>query len=375
MVSRRAAFVYHDALSRHVLRDDHVMVPTRLRYTYELLESYGAFSLPNALFVEPRRATEEEIETFHARDYVNAVQSLSRGESVYNPADYNFSDHGDNPVFPGMYEASTWSTGASLTAAEMLAEGRVEAAFNCSGGLHHAMPNRASGFCVFNDPVIAIKYLLERGFRVAYVDIDAHHGDGVQHAFYDSDQALTISLHQSGDYLFPGTGFVGEMGAGKGLGYSVNLPLYPYTNDEIYLWALNSVVVPLVKAFNPDVLATQLGMDPHFRDPITQLGLTVQGHARLVEELGKLCPRWLAFGGGGYDVSAVARGWTLDYGVMLGEEWPDEIPQEYRERYGLSLLRDAEGPRVDPSILSRARRFAEEGAREVENRIFPIHGL
>ena len=347
MVSRRAAFVYHDVLSRHVLRDDHVMVPTRLRYTYELLESYGAFRLPNAFFVEPRRATEEEIETFHARDYVNAVQSLSRGESVYNPADYNFSDHGDNPVFPGMYEASTWSTGASLTAAEMLAEGRVEAAFNCSGGLHHAMPNRASGFCVFNDPAIAIKYLLERGLRVAYVDIDAHHGDGVQHAFYDSDRALTISLHQSGDYLFPGTGSVDEMGAGRGLGYSVNLPLYPHTNDEIYLWALNSVVVPLVKAFNPDVLATQLGMDPHFRDPITQLGLTVQGHARLVEELGKLCPRWLAFGGGGYDVSAVARGWTLDYGVMLGEEWPDEIPREYSERYGLSFLRDAEGPRVD----------------------------
>ena len=166
-----------------------------------------------------------------------------------------------------MYEASTWSTGASLTAAEMLAEGRVEAAFNCSGGLHHAMPNRASGFCVFNDPVIAIKYLLERGLRVAYVDIDAHHGDGVQHAFYDSDRALTISLHQSGDYLFPGTGFVDEMGAGRGLGYSVNLPLYPYTNDEIYLWALNSVVVPLVKAFNPDVLATQLGMDPTSATP------------------------------------------------------------------------------------------------------------
>ena len=216
MVSRRAAFVYHDVLSRHVLRDDHVMVPTRLRYTYELLESYGAFRLPNALFVEPRRATEEEIETFHARDYVNAVQSLSRGESVYNPADYNFSDHGDNPVFPGMYEASTWSTGASLTAAEMLAEGRVEAAFNCSGGLHHAMPNRASGFCVFNDPVIAIKYLLERGLRVAYVDIDAHHGDGVQHAFYDSDRALTISLHQSGGLSLPRHGFRGRDGRRQG---------------------------------------------------------------------------------------------------------------------------------------------------------------
>ena len=370
-----AGFLYSSELTRNILREDHVLRPMRLRLVYELLQAYGVFEQPGAIVLEPRLATEQELMTFHGRDYVEAVQSFSRGEDLFRQGRYGFSDSGDNTISEGMYEAASLAAGASLTAAEAVWNGDVDVAFNAGGGYHHAGPDFASGFCVFNDPVIAIKYLLERGLRVAYVDIDAHHGDGVQHAFYDSDRALTISLHQSGDYLFPGTGSVDEMGAGSGLGYSVNLPLYPHTNDEIYLWALNSVVVPLVKAFNPDVLATQLGMDPHFRDPITQLGLTVQGHVRLVEELGKLCPRWLAFGGGGYDVSAVARGWTLDYGVMLGEEWPDEIPREYRERYGLSLLRDAEGPRVDPSVLSRARRFAEEGAREVENRIFPIHGL
>ena len=374
-MSRRAAFIYHDLLSRHVLREDHVMIPTRLRYTYELLESYGAFQHPNALLVEPRLATEEEILTSHTQDYVNAVRGLSRGDAGYNQAAYGFSDHGDNPVYSGMFEAACWSTGGSLLAAEMVHKGEADAAFNCSGGLHHAMPGRASGFCIFNDPVIAIKYLVEQGLRVVYVDIDAHHGDGVQHAFYDTDQVMTISTHQSGMYLFPGTGFVNEMGAGDGLGYSVNFPLYPYTGDEIYLWTLNEAIAPLINAFKPDVLATQLGMDPYFRDPITQLGLTVQGHSRLVEELGKLCPKWLAFGGGGYDVGAVARGWALDFGVMLENEWPDEIPQDYQERYGLTLLRDPDGPSIDSGVMARARETAEEVVREVQNRIFPIHGL
>ena len=374
-MTRRAAFVYHDLLSRHVLREDHVMIPTRLRYTYELLESYGAFSRPNAVLVEPRLATEEEILTSHTREYVSAVQGLSRGDTGINPAAYNFSDHGDNPVYSGMYEAACWSTGGSLLAAEMVYNGDVDVAFNCSGGLHHAMPGRASGFCIFNDPVIAIKYLLEQGLRVAYVDIDAHHGDGVQNAFYDTDRVMTISTHESGMYLFPGTGFVKESGADSGLGYSVNVPLYPYTNDEIYLWVLNEAIAPLIQAFRPDVLATQLGMDPYFKDPITQLGLTVQGHSRLVEELGKLCPKWLAFGGGGYDVGAVARGWALDYGVMLEEQWPDEIPQDYQERYGLRTLRDPEGASVDPGVLAQARRVAEEQVQEIKDSIFPIHGL
>ena len=351
------------------------MVPTRLRYTHELLETYGAFEMPNAILVEPRQASEEEVLSLHTRGYVDGVRGLSRGDGDHNAADYGFSDHGDNPVYSGMYEAALWSTGASLTAAEMLVDGRADVAFNCSGGLHHAMPGRASGFCIFNDPAIAINLLLERGLRVAYVDIDAHHGDGVQLAFYDSDRVLTVSMHESGSYLFPGTGFVEEMGEGRGLGYSVNVPLFPYTGDDTYLWTLREAVLPVVKAFRPDVLATQLGMDPHFRDPITHLGLTVQGHARLVEELGRLCPRWLAFGGGGYDLSAVARGWTLDFGVMLETEWPDQIPEAYRERYGLRALRDAEGPAVDGAVQVQARRFAEQTVDEIRRRIFPLHGL
>jgi acetoin utilization protein AcuC len=198
-----------------------------------------------------------------------------------------------------MYEAFLWSIGASITAAEMVSSGQIDVAFNCSGGLHHAMPTRASGFCILNDPVISIDSLLSWGLRVAYVDIDAHQGDGVQHAFYNSDQVLIISLDQSRAYFFLGTGFVLEMGETRALATLSTYHSIPPTNDDIYLWASSNVVPPLVQAFKPDILVTQLGMDSHLRDPITQFCLTVQGHARLVAELGQMTSRWLAIGGGG----------------------------------------------------------------------------
>ncbi len=294
---RKAAFVYDGVLAQHVLSENHPLRSARLRYAYELLESYGAFDAPNAMLVKPRPATEEEILRFHTRAYVEAVRGVSRGDKAVNLAAFNLGA-GDNPVYQGMYEASSLSTGASLRAAELLLSDEADVAFSISGGLHHAMPGNASGFCVFNDPVIAIKELLLRGMRVAYVDIDCHHGDGVQYAFYDTDAVLTISMHESGMFLFPGTGFTHETGTGKGRGYSVNVPLYPYTGDELYLWAFRQVVPPLLEAFDPDVLVTQLGIDTHYRDPITHLALTVQGFGEVVAEFPGLAPKWLALGGG-----------------------------------------------------------------------------
>jgi acetoin utilization protein AcuC len=237
------------------------------------------------------------------------------------------------------------------------------------------MTGHASGFCVFNDPVIAINALLQRGLRVVYVDIDCHHGDGVQHAFYDTDHVLTISLHEAGTYLFPGTGFPNESGMGQGLGYAVNVPLYPYTDDELYLWAFREVVPPLVRRFQPNVLVTQLGIDTHVNDPITHLALTVQGFAQVVREFGEMGYPWLALGGGGYDLPAVARGWTLAFAAMAGIELPDEIPQEYQERYGIKRLRDPDPPQVDSQMRDQARRYAEQTVAEVKRTIFPRHGL
>ena len=274
-----------------------------------------------------------------------------------------------------MYEASTLSTGGSLVAAELVASGQAEVAFNVAGGLHHAAPGHASGFCIFNDPVIAIEYLKRRGLRTLYIDIDCHHGDGVQNAFFETSEVMTISIHESGRFLFPGTGEVEELGSGPGKGYSVNIPLAPYTGDETFFWAFMEVVPPLARAFAPDVVVTQLGMDTHFNDPITHLRLTVEGHGRIVQEMGKMAGKWVALGGGGYDIAAVARGWSLDYGVMMGAEWPDAVPEPYRERCGIALLRDGGAPAVDSPVVEDARRFAEASVERVRRLLFPLHGI
>ena len=244
------------------------------------------------------------------------------------------------------------------------------------GGLHHAMPGYASGFCVFNDPVLAIQELLARGMKVAYVDIDCHHGDGVQHAFYDTDAVMTISFHESGAFLFPGTGYTQETGAGRGRGYSVNVPLYPYTSDEVYLWAFRQVVPPLVAAFQPDVLVTQLGIDSHYLDPITHLALTVQGFAEIVSELGKLAPaRWLALGGGGYDLQAVARAWTLAFGAMSEQTFSDEIPEAYRIQHDVARLNDPDELPIEKDVVKETRTFAEASVQAIHRLIFPSHGM
>ena len=374
-MARKTAFVYHRVLSQHVLSDTHPMKPARLEYTYELLKAYGAFDAPNASLAEPRLATEEEVLSYHTPQYLNAVQTLSRGEGSVDPGAFNFGP-GDNPAYEGIYEAASWSTGASLRAVELLLSGEADAALSISGGLHHAMPGYAYGFCVFNDPVIAIKALVSQGMRVAYVDIDCHHGDGVQYAFYDTDAVLTISIHESGAFLFPGTGFTQETGAGRGRGYSVNLPLYPYTSDEVYMWAFGEVVPPLLERFRPDALVTQLGIDTHYLDPITHLALTVQGFARAVTELARFAPaRWRALGGGGYDVQAVARAWTLAYGAMSEQDFPGEIPESYRSRYGVANLRDPVDLKINDSVRRDTRTFAETSVQAVHGLIFPTHGL
>jgi acetoin utilization protein AcuC len=212
-----------------------------------------------------------------------------------------------------------------------VANGEGEVAFNIAGGLHHAMKSKASGFCYVNDPVIGILRLLNRGKRVAYIDIDAHHGDGVQKAFYQTDRVLTISLHESGYSLFPGTGFEYEIGEGKGEGYSVNLPFLPDTDDEVYLWAFEEIVPELVRAFHPDVVVTQLGVDTFCNDPLTNLHLSIFGFEKVVRRIKDLAPKWVALGGGGYDISNVARAWTSAWAVMNGIELSEELPESYLE--------------------------------------------
>ena len=224
-----------------------------------------------------------------------------------------------------MHEVSLLTTGGTLTAMEEVMSGRLRVAFNGSGGLHHAMRRRASGFCIYNDPAIVCGLLADRGMRVAYVDIDAHHGDCVQAAFYDTDQVLTISLHETGRSLFPGTGFADERGRGRGAGYSINVALPPYTDGGAYVRAFDAVVPPLLERYRPDVLVTQQGIDSHFDDPLTHLMVSTQAREHVVRRLATTSGPWVAMGGGGYSLDAVRRAWSMEFLIMLGAPIPAEL--------------------------------------------------
>ncbi|MBI2965233.1 MAG: acetoin utilization protein AcuC [Chloroflexi bacterium] len=375
--ARRAAYIYTSAMAQHTYGEAHPMKPIRLQHTFELAKAAGFLAGPEAAVVEPRAATVDDLLLFHEREYVDVVRNLDSALGPMTEIAYGFGP-GDNPVYPGMYDAHALAAGGSVVASELIASGKYDVAFNPAGGLHHAMPRRASGFCVFNDPVLAIKRLVERGMRVVYVDIDCHHGDGVQYAFYDTARVMTISLHESGRFLFPGTGDVSEIGTGSGAGYSVNVPLAPYTDDDIYAYAFDSVVPPLVKTFHPDVLFTQLGIDTHIGDPITHLRLTTQGFAATVAKLATLAGEsagWIATGGGGYDLSAVARGWAMAFAVMSGREIPVALPDGYRGPPGPETFADPAEPPVDSDIQRQIRGFAERSVDEVRRLIFPHFAL
>ena len=323
-MSGAAGFVWDPRLAAHVYRADHPLKPWRLRGVHETLERLGAFALPNARVLAPRLATPAEVERVHDPAYVEAIAQAST-EPELDYSRWGLSELGDTPAFKGMHEVSLLTTGGSLVAMDEVLAGRARVAVNYSGGLHHAMRRRASGFCIYNDPAIVCGLLADRGMKVAYVDIDAHHGDGVQAAFYDTDRVLTISLHETGRTLFPGTGFAEERGTGTGAGYSVNVALPAFTDDPAYVHAFDAVVPPLVTRYRPDVLVTQQGIDPHFSDPLTHLQLSTRAREHVVRWFAATPYPWIAMGGGGYDLDAVRRTWSLEYLLMLGAEVPEEL--------------------------------------------------
>ncbi len=252
-------------------------------------------------------------------------------------------------------------------------------AFNMAGGWHHAHAARASGFSYLNDAVIAIQELVGRGLRVAYVDIDAHHGDGVQEAFYDTDRVLTISLHESGKDFFPQTGFTREMGRGKGYGYAVNVPFAPHSDDLIFEQAFRRIVLPLLQVFRPDVLVTQLGVDALRTDPLTRLELTTSALEFAARAFLQSGIPWVALGGGGYDKINVARAWTLIWAAALQQAVPDLLPAGFVETARalgrpVRLLRDS--PRLaHPDDFARAQAALDLTLASLERRLLPMHGL
>ena len=346
MTATGAGFVWDERVARHVYREDHPLKPIRLVGVRDTLEKLGAFARPGAHVITPRAATRDQIERIHDPAYVEAVMQAS-ADPEQDYSEYGLTAWGDTPPFAGMHEVSLLTTGGTLSAMEDVLAGRARVSVNYSGGLHHAMRRRASGFCIYNDPAIVCAELADRGMKVAYIDIDAHHGDGVQAAFYDTDQVLTISLHESGASLFPGTGFAEERGIGKGRGYSINVSLPAYTDDTAYLRAFDAVVPELVARYRPDVLVTQQGIDPHYTDPLTHLQLSTRAREHIVRWFVATPYPWVAMGGGGYALDAVRRTWSLEYLVMLGADIPAELhdidPPSWigRQREAIDTMADA----------------------------------
>ncbi len=316
----------------------HPLRPDRVLLTWELIGAYGLDARANVERLAAEPADDETIELVHSPEFIDATRRAGHGEQG-RWARFGYGP-GDNPIFPQMHEAAAIVVGASVAAAQAVWEGRCDHAFSAPGGLHHAMPERASGFCVYDDPAVAIAWLLDRGAgRVAYVDVDVHHGDGVQTIFYEEPRVLTISIHESGEFLFPGTGFPDERGAGPAEGTKVNVPLAPFTGDDAWLAAFREVVLERVHEFRPDVLVTQLGCDTHLTDPLAHLRLTTRAYRETAKILHGLAHdqaggRWVATGGGGYQwARVVPRAWTIYFAEMADAlaDLPDALPEGWIE--------------------------------------------
>jgi acetoin utilization protein AcuC len=335
----------------------HPLRPERVLLTYENTRRLRLLDRPNVREVPSRSATDEEITAVHDPEFVATVKAID--DQAVDPVrglEFGLGTP-DDPIFNNMHVASAAVCGASVVAAEAVASGDAMHAFNPAGGLHHARRREASGFCIYNDPAVAIAKILamHNDWRVMYVDVDVHHGDGVQWIFYDDPRVLTVSLHQSGEYLYPGTGFEDEIGSGDGLGTAANVPLLPYSGEGDFLWALERVVPELAEAFKPHLMVTQLGADTHHGDPLANLGLTMTAYPRMARVLHDSAHRfaqgrWVATGGGGYQADTVVpKVWTIHFAEMVGAS--DAIPPEW--------LLDRSPEEASRSYLSRLERSVE----------------
>ena len=321
---------------------DHPLRPTRLHLTHTLMEACGLLNGQSIRVVEPEEAVRIDLLRVHSADYLDALDLANNGESFPDSLTWGLG-FSDNPIFAGVRDWSYLACGGTLMALREVVAGRSGISFHTGGGFHHAHYAKAAGFCYVNDIAVAIAEQVELGQKVLYLDVDAHHGDGVQEAFYDSDRVLTISIHESPEHLFPGSGYVHEMGEGKGAGFSLNVPLEPGSADATFIEAFEAVVPSVISSFSPDCIVMQLGVDAMIRDPLAHLQLTTRS---LVHVTGRVRELFngpiMATGGGGYEMDTVARAWTLAWGVLTGQEIPDELPDAYlkeRAKYGASGVR------------------------------------
>lgn len=382
--------VWDEALLGYDL-GNHPFDPVRVELTVALARELGVLDRGTVTMVKPHPADDAALTRVHDPAYLAAVRAVAEGPSATGSTGYGLNTP-DNPVFPRMHETSALVAGATIIAAEAVWLGRARRSVNIAGGLHHAQPARASGFCIYNDPAVAISRLLDLGAtRVAYVDVDVHHGDGVQGAFYDEPRVLTISLHETPQALFPGTGFPDETGGTGAAGTAVNVALPPGTGDSGWLRAFHAVVPALLRAYRPQILVTQCGADAHRLDPLADLEMSVDGqrasYLALRELADELCEgRWVATGGGGYAlVEVVPRAWAHLLAIATGDPvdpatptppaWQDlarrrrpgrEVPLHMTDQADVSY--QPWRPTGDPDPVDQAIAATRRAA-------FPLHGL
>src|SRR5229473_2589748 len=337
----RTTLLYSEKFLDYNLGPFHPLRPVRVKLTHDLIQSKGLLNENSSKITLPRVASEEEILLFHEKEYVRLVQK-------YSDKGLGLLDAGDTPAFKGCFEATSLVVGASLEACDKIMTGKFAHAFNPSGGLHHAHPERASGFCIFNDPAVSVNYLRKKYHvkRLVYLDIDAHHGDGVMYGFYDDPSLLDIDFHESGKYLFPGTGFPDEIGGNDAKGLKLNVPLLPGTGDEAYLRAFHKLTPDMVRKFRPEIILLQCGADGHGEDRLAHLRLTTNTYDEAVSEMHdlahELCEgKLLLFGGGGYTLANVPRVWTVAFAALAEVKASDDIPSEWSKEFEREAKEDS----------------------------------
>ena len=370
-----ATLLFHDRYLDYNFGPEHPFSPIRQEMTLDLLRALGDAPDP----VEPPVAPRADVRRVHSEPFVAKVEAASDGTVPSQARAYGLNT-GDVPVFEGMDAATRGLVGGTLHGARLVADGEASRVLQFGGGLHHAHRERASGFCVYNDLSVAIDALRERDLRVAYVDVDVHHGDGVQHLHEDDPGVLTVSLHETGRALFPGTGGVDEVGTGPGKGFSLNVPLAPYTESESYLNAFEHAVPYALQHFQPDVVVAQCGADAHFNDPLADLLLTTQAYETIFRRLLALADdhaegRLLCTLGGGYRLDSVSRIWTLLALIMQNRDLPEALPEAWCERWQARLDDPLTSTLHDPertfevdrrsSIETRNRRTSEQALEQV----------
>lgn len=338
-MKKNAVFIYSEDQLNYSFSDEHPFNQKRITLTLDLLKNIRAIEEND--IIKPRIATDDELLLVHDEKFVQAVKKASKGELSKAVGDTYGIGTEDTPIFTNMHEASALLVGGTLTAVDEVMENRARHALNLGGGLHHGFKGRASGFCVYNDSSVAIKYMQEKyGARVLYVDTDAHHGDGVQWAFYDDPSVCTLSIHETGRYLFPGTGKITERGNGAGYGTAFNFPIDAFTEDASFLNIYQTALKEIAEYFKPDVILTQNGVDAHYFDPLTHLYGTMNLYKeipRIAREIAnQYCDgRWIAVGGGGYDIwRVVPRAWSHLWLEMSGQNHPHgALPPKWLERW------------------------------------------